>query len=103
MAILTAMLRRHVVVGILGARQVGKSTLARMVAGARRGHVAYFDLENDEDLARLSDPMPALKGLSGLVIIDEIQHRPDLFRALRVLADCPVSSCELTPGTRNPR
>ncbi|MGA2641944.1 MAG: ATP-binding protein [Spirochaetia bacterium] len=103
MAILTALLRRHAVVGILGARQVGKSTLARMVAGARRGHVTYFDLENDEDLARLSDPMLALKGLSGLVIIDEIQHRPDLFRALRVLADRPVSSCRfLVLGSASP-
>ena len=103
MAILTALLRRHAVVGILGARQVGKSTLARMVAGARRGHVTYFDLENDEDLARLSDPMLALKGLSGLVIIDEIQHRPDIFRALRVLADRPVSSCRfLVLGSASP-
>jgi predicted AAA+ superfamily ATPase len=103
MAILTALLRRHAVVGILGARQVGKSTLARMVAGARRGHVTYFDLENDEDLARLSDPMLALKGLSGLVIIDGIQHRPDIFRALRVLADRPVSSCRfLVLGSASP-
>lgn len=90
---LTGLLRRHVIVEILGARQVGKSTLARMVAGARRGAVTFFDLENDEDLARLSDPMLALKGLGGLVIIDEIQHRPDLFRVLRVLADRPGTPC----------
>ncbi|MCX7030507.1 MAG: hypothetical protein NTU62_10365 [Spirochaetes bacterium] len=50
---LTGLLRRHVVVGILGARQVGKSTLARMIAAGRRGTVTFFDLENDEDLARL--------------------------------------------------
>jgi predicted AAA+ superfamily ATPase len=84
---LERLLHRNVVVGILGARQVGKSTLAREVADRRRGPVMYFDLENDEDLSRLSDPLLALKGLRGLVVIDEIQHRPDLFRVLRVLAD----------------
>jgi len=89
MAVLIGLLRRHVVVGILGARQVGKSTLSRMLAKRQRGPVTIFDLENDEDLARLSDPMLALKGLGGLVVIDEIQPRPDLFRVLRVLADRP--------------
>jgi predicted AAA+ superfamily ATPase len=103
MAMLTGMLRRHPIVGMLGARQVGKSTLARMVAETRRGHVTLFDLENDEDLARLSDPQLALKGLSGLVIIDEIQHRPDLFRVLRVLADRPGSPCRfLVLGSASP-
>jgi predicted AAA+ superfamily ATPase len=102
-ATLSGLLRRHVVVGILGARQVGKSTLARMVAATRRGPVTFFDLENDEDLARLSDPMLALKGLSGLVIIDEIQHRPDLFRALRVLADRTPPPCRfLVLGSASP-
>ena len=47
----------------------------------------YFDLENPLDLARLSEPMTALSGLSGLVVIDEVQLRPDLFPVLRVLAD----------------
>jgi hypothetical protein len=101
--IVAGLLRRNVVVGILGARQVGKSTLARMVAKVRRGAVSFFDLENDEDLARLSDPMLALKGLSGLVIIDEIQHRPDLYRTLRVLADRPGASCRfLVLGSASP-
>jgi len=102
-AILAGMLRRHVIVGILGARQVGKSTLARMVAKTRRGPVTLFDLENDEDLARLSDPMLALKGLGGLVIVDEIQYRPDLFRVLRVLADRPGAPCRfLVLGSASP-
>jgi predicted AAA+ superfamily ATPase len=76
-------------VGILGARQVGKSTLAHLAAKARTGSVTIFDLENDEDLTRLTDPLLALKGLRGLVVLDEIQRRPDLFRTLRVLADRP--------------
>jgi len=102
-AILTDLLSRHAIVGILGARQVGKSTLARMVAGTQRGPVTIFDLENDEDLARLSDPMLALKGLGGLVIIDEIQHRPDLFRVLRVLSDRPGTPCRfLVLGSASP-
>ena len=103
MEILTGLLRRHVIVGILGARQAGKSTLARMVAGARRGPVIFFDLESDEDLSRLSDPLLGLKALRGLVIIDEIQHRPDLFRVLRVLADRPDAPCRfLVLGSASP-
>jgi hypothetical protein len=103
MAVLIGLLRRHVVVGILGARQVGKSTLSRMLAKRQRGPVTIFDLENDEDLARLSDPMLALKGLGGLVIIDEIQHRPDLFRTLRVLADRSGTPCRfLVLGSASP-
>jgi predicted AAA+ superfamily ATPase len=51
------------------------------------GSPNYFDLENPVDLARLSEPMTALAGLTGLVVIDEVQLRPDLFPVLRVLAD----------------
>jgi predicted AAA+ superfamily ATPase len=101
--IVSGLLRRNPIVGILGARQAGKSTLARMVANARRGPVAFFDLESDEDLARLSDPMMALKGLRGLVVIDEVQHAPELFRTLRVLADRPSSPCRfLVLGSASP-
>lgn len=77
------------VVGIIGARQVGKTTLAGMVAKESTAQVTRYDLENPEDLARLADPMLALKELKGLVIIDEIQMYPDLFSILRVLADRP--------------
>jgi predicted AAA+ superfamily ATPase len=83
------LLRRHPVVGIIGARQVGKTTLARLLITGLRGPFSYFDLENPEDLARLDDPMLAIKGLKGLVVIDEIQRRPNLFPVLRVLADRP--------------
>lgn len=74
-------------VGIVGARQVGKTTLAKMYAKSIKNPVTHFDLENPEDLARLSDPMLALKDLKGFVIIDEIQRLPDLFQVLRVLID----------------
>jgi predicted AAA+ superfamily ATPase len=81
------LLRRYPVVGIVGARQVGKTTLARALAAKARGSVTYYDLENPEDLSRLADPMLALKGLKGLVVIDEIHRLPDLFALLRVLVD----------------
>lgn len=75
------------VVGITGPRQVGKTTLARALASAHDGPTLHLDLENPRDLARLEAPMAALEPLRGLVIIDEIQHRPALFPLLRVLAD----------------
>ncbi len=87
LARVTALLRQFPVVGVLGARQVGKTTLARQVLAARRGATTFFDLESDTDRARLSDPMLALRDLRGLIVIDEVQHAPDLFRTLRVLAD----------------
>jgi uncharacterized protein len=86
---LDRLLRRFPVVGIVGARQVGKTTLARTFADRTRKKVIYYDLENPEDLARLADPMIALKQLTGVVIIDEVQRMPDLFPVLRVLADRP--------------
>lgn len=89
---LTALRRRldqFPVVAIIGARQVGKTTLARQLARGFRGPTRHFDLENPEDLQALRDPMLVLRELRGLVIIDEIQHLPDLFKTLRVLADRP--------------
>ncbi|MEK7767552.1 MAG: ATP-binding protein, partial [bacterium] len=75
------------VVAILGARQVGKTTLARQVARAAGARAAWLDLEDDRDVARLAEPLRALEPLRGLVVLDEIQRRPELFPALRVLAD----------------
>ena len=100
---ITKLLRRHPVVGIVGARQVGKTTLARMVVARKKGPYAYFDLENPEDFARLADPMLALKDLKGLVVIDEIQQHPDLFTVLRVLVDRPKSNTRfLVLGSASP-
>lgn len=85
---LAKMLQRQPVVGIVGARQVGKTTLAHALA-AQSGPTTFFDLEDPRDLARLADPMLALEPLRGLVVIDEIQRLPALFPVLRVLADRP--------------
>lgn len=81
--------RTFPVVALLGMRQVGKTTLARTLARAGKSTEAVFDLEDDNDLARLNDPMMALAPLRGLVVLDEIQRRPELFPTLRVLADRP--------------
>lgn len=75
------------VVAIVGARQTGKTTLAQAIGDAFGGAVHRFDLEDPRDDARLAAPMLALEPLAGLVIIDEVQRRPDLFPILRVLAD----------------
>ncbi len=79
------------VVGILGPRQIGKTTLSREIARGWDGATSVFDLENPVDSARLADPMLALASLRGLVVLDEIQRRPELFPVLRVLADRPDS------------
>jgi hypothetical protein len=84
---LLKLLKKSRVVLLLGARQVGKSTLARGLARRWAGPVTYFDLEDPADRARLRDPMLALEPLRGLVVLDEIHHVPDLFMPLRVLAD----------------
>ena len=80
-------LRASPVVALLGARQVGKTTLARQIAQRRRGPTHFFDLESTADVARLADPLLALSSLKGLVVLDEIQRRPEIFPTLRVLAD----------------
>ena len=100
---LGALLRRHRVVGLIGARQVGKTTLARMLAGSWNDAVSMYDLENPEDQARLVDPMLALKPLRGLVVIDEVQGLPDLFTVLRVLVDRPKCPAKfLVLGSASP-
>ncbi len=97
------LLRTFRVVGILGARQVGKTTLARQVVAGQRGPTTLFDLESPQDLARLRDPELALGPLRGLVVLDEIQRRPDLFPVLRVLADRrPLPARFLVLGSASP-
>ncbi|MEI6566195.1 MAG: ATP-binding protein [Verrucomicrobiota bacterium] len=80
-----AALKRSRVVALLGARQSGKTTLARTFVPP--GSLNYFDLEDRASLARLDEPDLALRPLRGLVVIDEVQRRPDIFPLLRVLAD----------------
>src|SRR5271166_2772542 len=103
LAAIKELLAGYPVVGLLGARQVGKTTLAAAVARAVEGPVMRFDLEDPAAVARLADPMLALGELTGLVILDEIQHRPDLFPSLRVLADRrPVRTRFLVLGSASP-
>lgn len=80
-------LSRSPVTALLGPRQCGKTTLARLITADKGG--AYFDLENPRDLARLSAPMVTLEQLQGLIVLDEVQRKPELFELLRVLADRP--------------
>ncbi len=84
---LKRLLTRYPVVALLGARQVGKTTLAKSLAAHWNGRTHLFDLESPPDVARLSDAHLALEPLRGLVILDEVQRRPEIFPVLRVLAD----------------
>jgi len=76
-------------VALLGTRQVGKTSLALEISEAViHKSVSYLDLELDTDLAKLDDPEGYLKTFENkLLIIDEVQLKPDLFRILRGLID----------------
>ena len=94
--------RVHPVAALIGPRQCGKTTLARMLA--EREPCTYFDLESPVDIRRLSAPMRTLEGLSGLVVIDEVQRRPELFEILRVLVDRPGNTARfLLLGSASPQ
>ena len=86
-----AALSRSPAVALVGPRQVGKTTLARTLLGSAPTSASpnWFDLEDPQVEAQLAAPMVALKDLRGLVVIDEVQHAPDLFKVLRVLIDRP--------------
>lgn len=101
LAEIRAALKRSRVTALAGPRQSGKTTLARQIVPA--DSPAYFDLEDPRSLARLAEPMTALAPLRGLVVIDEIQRRPDLFPVLRVLADRrPLRARFLILGSATP-
>jgi predicted AAA+ superfamily ATPase len=81
-------LKQFPAVGIIGSRQVGKTTLAMMIAKNRGGIAVYLDLERPSDLARLADAELYLRSVAdSLVIIDEVQRKPDLFPVIRSLID----------------
>ncbi len=91
----------HPVCALLGPRQCGKTTLARAIAATRQS--AVFDLEDPVDLRRLEAPKTALEKLGGLVVLDEIQRRPELFEILRVLTDRPDTEARfLVLGSASP-
>jgi hypothetical protein len=94
-------LRRSRVVALIGPRQSGKTTLARQIVPPDSPR--YFDLEEPTSLARLAEPMTALAPLRGVIVIDEVQRRQDLFPMLRVLADRrPLSARFLILGSASP-
>lgn len=94
-------IRRSPVTALLGPRQCGKTTLARMLAGTVAA--TRFDLESQPDLRRLQNPEIGLGTLEGLVILDEIQVLPQLFSALRVLVDRPENRARfLVLGSASP-
>ncbi len=76
---------------LLGPRQCGKTTLVRVICKNQARN--YFDLESQADLRRLVNPEIILASLSGLVVIDEIPTKPDLFATLRVVVDKPDNRC----------
>ena len=90
-------LRRAPVTALLGPRQCGKTTLAHSLQAEH-----FFDLEDPRSLARLDEPQTALEGLTGTVVIDEVQRKPDLFPLLRVLADRRQATRFLLLGSASP-
>ncbi|MHC4819342.1 MAG: ATP-binding protein [Planctomycetota bacterium] len=101
--IVNRLLARSPVVAILGARQVGKTTLVRAFVERQGRPATLFDLERSQDLARLQDAELGLRDLKGIVVLDEIQRRPDLFPTLRVLADRPRTPARfLVLGSASP-
>ena len=101
MKLVKAALRRSRTVALIGPRQSGKTTLARQLVPS--DSLNYIDLEDPLSLARLAQPEIALRSLKGLIVIDEIQRRPDLFPLLRVLADRkPLPARILILGSASP-
>lgn len=100
-ALIARALRRSNVVALLGPRQCGKTTLARQFVSP--DSLNYFDLEDPQSLARLDQPDTALRPLKKIVVIDEVQRRPELFPLLRVLADRrPLPARFLILGSASP-
>ncbi len=94
-------LKRSPVTAIVGPRQCGKTTLAKEIG--RRESATYFDLEDPIDQARLANPQLVLEALRGMVILDEIQRRPELTMLLRVLADRKPLPCRfIVLGSASP-
>ena len=98
---LATAVRRSLVTALLGPRQCGKTTLARLFGAGRQA--IHFDLESQPDQRRLQNPELILGSFQGLVILDEIQVMPELFNVLRVLVDRPETQARfLILGSASP-
>lgn len=98
---LSTAVRRSPVTALLGPRQCGKTTLARLFPEGKQ--TTHFDLESQPDLQRLQNPELMLATLEGLVVLDEIQLMPQLFSVLRVLVDRPENRARfLILGSASP-
>jgi uncharacterized protein len=92
---------RSPITALLGPRQCGKTTLARIFSGDK--NAVFFDLESKPDQQRLQNPELVLGALQGIVILDEIQTMPQLFSVLRVLVDRPENKVKfLILGSASP-
>lgn len=81
-------LMAYPIVGLLGARQVGKTTLAKSIARDFGSQSLYLDLENPDDFVKLNEPGLFFRdNAKRLIILDEIQHKPELFPLLRSVVD----------------
>ena len=98
---LSVAVRRSPVTALLGPRQCGKTTLARMFGEGRE--TIHFDLESQPDLRRLQNPELMLGSLKGIAILDEVQVMPELFNVLRTLVDRPENQARfLILGSASP-
>lgn len=80
--------KNHKITALIGPRQVGKTTLAKSyIALSKTKLVHFFDLEDPTDFDLLENAKLTLESLEGLIVIDEVQRRPELFKYLRVKAD----------------
>jgi hypothetical protein len=94
-------LGRSRAVALLGPRQCGKTTLARQIVDIHSPN--YFDLEDPSTLIEFEDPKTALELLKGIVVIDEVQRRPEVFPVFRVLLDrVPLPAKFLILGSASP-
>ena len=76
------------VVGIIGPRQVGKTTLSKQIAGEIQKECVFLDLDNPRDIAKLQDPVLYFEdNIDKCVVLDEIQNLPQLFSVLRSMID----------------
>lgn len=94
-------INRSPVTALLGPRQCGKTTLARQLTEDQKA--TFFDIESVPDQRRLQNPELMLGGLTGLVVLDEIQEMPELFQVLRILVDRPENQARfLILGSASP-